>query len=272
MIENKAWGDLTESSFSNFAQSLVEEDMDCSFDNENNIQDNKRDDIQKQNRCSQQQDQRQRRRAYDRCPEPNHNQVQHLTAHQLERAMQESLHLGRPLCPAYNYSTPDNTSDLGYEDVDQSDGKDHGGSAGDGGGDSESDVDGDYDNDYDYAESDSDGHDHRYLPELTINLVEPEASHFDELLYYLYTGDGPRWKIFFRPDNYIFVLQNIAHLNILTRHVFEICLAFEQTTQPEMHLQGLVDQLFQKRSVLALDTPTLYPQVLEKEPDEQGHL
>ncbi|KAG0091623.1 hypothetical protein BGZ92_000215 [Podila epicladia] len=103
----------------------------------------------------------------------------------------------------------------------------------------------------DYGEvSNPDSDEDRCLPELVINLADPEASHFEELLYYLYTGDGSRWRAFFRPDNYVCILQNIAYLNMLTKHVLDICLAFEQATPPEMQLCGLALQLLHKSSLI----------------------
>ncbi|KAG0095168.1 hypothetical protein BGZ93_006237 [Podila epicladia] len=80
----------------------------------------------------------------------------------------------------------------------------------------------------DYGEvSNPDSDEDRCLPELVINLADPEASHFEELLYY-----------------------NIAYLNMLTKHVLDICLAFEQATPPEMQLCGLALQLLHKSSLI----------------------
>ncbi|KAF9146821.1 hypothetical protein BGX30_007739 [Mortierella sp. GBA39] len=77
------------------------------------------------------------------------------------------------------------------------------------------------------------------LPELVVAFADPEGSHFKELLYWLYTGDGNRWVRFFTPENYGSILQNILHLNIVTREVLEICMAFEARTPPELGLRGI---------------------------------
>ncbi|KAG9072427.1 hypothetical protein KI688_000198 [Linnemannia hyalina] len=77
------------------------------------------------------------------------------------------------------------------------------------------------------------------LPELVVAFADPEGSHFKELLYWLYTGDGNRWIRFFTPENYGSILQNILHLNIVTREVLEICIVFEARTPPELGLRGM---------------------------------
>ncbi|KAG0058955.1 hypothetical protein BGZ89_000823, partial [Linnemannia elongata] len=77
------------------------------------------------------------------------------------------------------------------------------------------------------------------LPELVVTFADPEGSHFKELLYWLYTGDSNRWIQFFTPENYGSILQNILHLNIVTREVLEICMVFEARTPPELGLGGM---------------------------------
>ncbi|KAK3843546.1 MAG: hypothetical protein J3R72DRAFT_420122 [Linnemannia gamsii] len=77
------------------------------------------------------------------------------------------------------------------------------------------------------------------LPELSVTFVDPKGTHFKELLYWLYTGDGNRWIRFFTPENYGSILQNILHLNIVTSAVLEICMVFEATTAPELGLRGM---------------------------------
>ncbi|KAF9124853.1 hypothetical protein BG015_005012 [Linnemannia schmuckeri] len=61
------------------------------------------------------------------------------------------------------------------------------------------------------------------LPELVVTFADPEGSHFKELLYW----------------NYGLILQNILHLNIVTRAVLEICMVFEASTLPELGLRGM---------------------------------
>ncbi|KAK3838641.1 MAG: hypothetical protein JOS17DRAFT_730801 [Linnemannia elongata] len=77
------------------------------------------------------------------------------------------------------------------------------------------------------------------LPELAVTFADPEGSHFKELLYWLYTGDSNRWIQFFTPENYGAILQNILHLNIVTREVLDICKMFESRTPPELGLRGM---------------------------------
>ncbi|KAF9911194.1 hypothetical protein EC991_004418 [Linnemannia zychae] len=77
------------------------------------------------------------------------------------------------------------------------------------------------------------------LPELSVTLVDPKGSHFEELLYWLYTGDSNRWIRFFTPENYGSILQNILHLNIVTRTVLDICIMFEASTALELGLRGM---------------------------------
>ncbi|KAF8951609.1 hypothetical protein BGZ52_010684 [Haplosporangium bisporale] len=213
MIENKAWGDLTDRSTSSQGQSQGGDDMDYSF--EGSIEDE--DQGSEMDRDLQQ-----------RSPpvSPLERSIQPCSIDQLSQSIQHSLHLSSNLIPM---STEDDEEEINPDIYD--------------------------DGDDDDENSDPDSEEDRYLPELTINLADPEASHFDELLYYLYTGDGPRWQVFFRPDNYIYILQNIAHLNMLTQHVFDICLAFEQTTPPEMHLHGLALQLLHKSTLLRVPMP-----------------
>ncbi|KAF9328944.1 hypothetical protein BG006_007934 [Podila minutissima] len=200
MIENRAWGNLTDCSSSQ-GQSQAGDDMDYSF--EGNVQEDE--------------DQVDRRHSPPVSP---HERSLPCSVDQLGQSMQNSLHLSDDHLP--EPSTED--YDEGERDPDM------------------------YDDDGESSNPDSE--EDRYLPELTVSLADPETSHFDELLYYLYTGDGPRWRVFFRPDNYVCILQNIAHLNMLTRHVLDICLAFEQTTPPEMQLRGLALQLLHKSFLL----------------------
>ncbi|KAF8947631.1 hypothetical protein BGZ47_008398 [Haplosporangium gracile] len=77
------------------------------------------------------------------------------------------------------------------------------------------------------------------LPELVVTFADPEGSHFKELLYWLYTGNSKRWIQFFTFENYGSILQNILHLNIVTREVLEICMVFEASTSPELGLRGM---------------------------------
>ncbi|KAF9119583.1 hypothetical protein BGW39_000209 [Mortierella sp. 14UC] len=77
------------------------------------------------------------------------------------------------------------------------------------------------------------------LPELSVTFVDPKGSHFEELLYWLCTGDSNRWIRFFTPENYGSILQNILHLNIVTSTVLDICMAFEASTAPELGLRGM---------------------------------
>ncbi|KAF9277832.1 hypothetical protein BGZ68_008973 [Mortierella alpina] len=65
------------------------------------------------------------------------------------------------------------------------------------------------------------------LPELCIALDDPEGGHIDELLYWLYTDDGPRWKASFNKGDYESILKNIRHLNIVSPAVLTICKDFE---------------------------------------------
>ncbi|KAF9967072.1 hypothetical protein BGZ70_000239 [Mortierella alpina] len=65
------------------------------------------------------------------------------------------------------------------------------------------------------------------LPELCIALDDPEGGHIDELLYWLYTDDGPRWKASFNKGDYESILKNIRHLDIVSPAVLTICKDFE---------------------------------------------
>ncbi|KAK3825820.1 MAG: hypothetical protein J3Q66DRAFT_436820 [Benniella sp.] len=82
------------------------------------------------------------------------------------------------------------------------------------------------------------------LPELTVSFTDPEGCHFDEILYWLYTGDNERWLLHFTPENYESILQNILELRIATKTVLDICLAFEATTHPELGLRGKAHYTF----------------------------
>ncbi|KAG0032690.1 hypothetical protein BGZ82_006438 [Podila clonocystis] len=206
MIENKAWGDLTDD-FSRQEQSQSGDDM--SYSSGGSVQED-------ENQIDPQQS----------PPVSPHERSIPCSVDQLGQSIQHSLHL-------MSDDLPPETSTEDYDDEER-----------------DPDM---YDDDDENSNPDSEMD--RYLPELTINLADPEASHFDELLYYLYTGDGPRWQVFFRPDNYIYILQNIAHLNMLTMHVLDICVAFEQTTPPEMQLRGLALQLLHKSTLLGPGGP-----------------
>ncbi|KAG0228871.1 hypothetical protein B0O80DRAFT_436691 [Mortierella sp. GBAus27b] len=82
------------------------------------------------------------------------------------------------------------------------------------------------------------------LPVLELTFADPVGSHFNELLYWLYTDDCPRWRACFTPQNYDSILENIRILNLFTPTVFDICESFEQTTHPEMGLKGKAAMLF----------------------------
>ncbi|KAG0200131.1 hypothetical protein BGX28_006711 [Mortierella sp. GBA30] len=89
------------------------------------------------------------------------------------------------------------------------------------------------------TESDDDEDMSGSLPELSIDFKEPETSHFEELLRWVYTGDGERWLRFFTPENYGSILENISRLNIVSSDVLDICLAFEAGTSTEQNLCGM---------------------------------
>ncbi|KAG0266294.1 hypothetical protein BG011_002702 [Mortierella polycephala] len=76
------------------------------------------------------------------------------------------------------------------------------------------------------------------LPELSVQFSDPDGSHFEELLYWVYTGDNERWVQFFTPENYGSILQNILHLNMVSRPVLELCLSYEESTDPSLGLWG----------------------------------
>ncbi|KAF9575870.1 hypothetical protein EC968_001253 [Mortierella alpina] len=65
------------------------------------------------------------------------------------------------------------------------------------------------------------------LPELCIALDDPEGDHIEELLYWLYTDDGPRWKASFNKGDYESILKNILRLDIVSPAVLSICKEFE---------------------------------------------
>ncbi|KAF9984646.1 hypothetical protein BGZ75_003776 [Mortierella antarctica] len=68
------------------------------------------------------------------------------------------------------------------------------------------------------------------LPELCVALDDPEGGHIEELLYWLYTDDGPRWKASFNKGDYESILKNIRHLDIVSPAVLAICKDFEAST------------------------------------------
>ncbi|KAF9994397.1 hypothetical protein BGZ65_009981, partial [Modicella reniformis] len=81
----------------------------------------------------------------------------------------------------------------------------------------------------DESDSSDDEGGNNKLPVLTIELVDPEGSCFSELLYWLYTDNGPRWLSCFTPQNYGSILENIRYLNIWSfPSVIQICQEFEQ--------------------------------------------
>ncbi|KAF9183710.1 hypothetical protein BGZ50_004096 [Haplosporangium sp. Z 11] len=77
------------------------------------------------------------------------------------------------------------------------------------------------------------------LPELSVQFSDPDGSHFEELLYWVYTGDNERWVQFFTPENYGSILQNILHLNMVSKSVLELCLSYEESTDPSLGLRGM---------------------------------
>ncbi|KAI8356906.1 hypothetical protein B0O80DRAFT_301847 [Mortierella sp. GBAus27b] len=83
-----------------------------------------------------------------------------------------------------------------------------------------------------------------YLPELTVSFTDPEKGRFEEILYWLYTGDDRRWLSYFTPENYETILQIILELRIVTKSVLDICLAFETMTSPEQGLRGKAHDVF----------------------------
>ncbi|KAF9959078.1 hypothetical protein BGZ72_010318 [Mortierella alpina] len=80
------------------------------------------------------------------------------------------------------------------------------------------------------------------LPELCIALDDPDGGHIEELLYWLYTDDGPRWKASFNETDYESILQNIRHLNIVSPVVLRICKDFEASVA-EAGVKGLADKV-----------------------------
>lgn len=135
MIENKAWGNLTDRSSSQ-GQSQAGDDMDYSF--EGNVQEDE--------------DQVDRRHSPPISP---HERSIPCSVDQLSQSIQHSLHLSDDLL-----------SEPSIEDYDE--------------GEQDPDM---YDDDGE--NSNPDAEEDRYLPELTVSLTDPEASHFDELLYYV---------------------------------------------------------------------------------------
>ncbi|KAF9161576.1 hypothetical protein DFQ26_004394 [Actinomortierella ambigua] len=79
------------------------------------------------------------------------------------------------------------------------------------------------------------------LPELRLDLADPEGSRFEELLYWLYTDDHERWLAAFTPSNYRSILANILTLNIANSEVLELCRRFEQQHPAESSIHGLAD-------------------------------
>ncbi|KAF9427930.1 hypothetical protein BGZ76_002131 [Entomortierella beljakovae] len=61
------------------------------------------------------------------------------------------------------------------------------------------------------------------LPELALTLMNPEGSCFEELLYWLYTGDAERWLRSFTPENYSSILSNVELLRLTTGDALEVC-------------------------------------------------
>ncbi|KAI1311873.1 hypothetical protein EDD11_003311 [Mortierella claussenii] len=90
------------------------------------------------------------------------------------------------------------------------------------------------------------------LPELMLPLKDPEGSRFEEMLYWLYTDDAPRWLRSFTPRNYLDILDNIRTLNICTPAVLEICRTFERSLDSNegMDLRGQADNLFRQQAMV----------------------
>ncbi|KAF9112701.1 hypothetical protein BGX27_002922 [Mortierella sp. AM989] len=91
---------------------------------------------------------------------------------------------------------------------------------------------------------DDDGNDDG-LPELTLELADPEGSCFRELLKFLYTGNGQEWVQCFTADNYGSILQNICYLNIRTPEVVQVCRQFEASV-PGSGLQGKAEDFMRR--------------------------
>ncbi|KAF9315731.1 hypothetical protein BG003_002678 [Podila horticola] len=138
MIENKAWGDLTDRSSSQ-GQSQADDDMDYSFED------------------SVQEEEEQMDRQQSPPVSPRERSIP-CSVNQLSQSIQHSLHLQSDLSP-----------EMSMEDDDEEE--------------RDPDI---YDDDDENSNPDSE--EDRYLPELTISLADPEASHFDELLYYAQGG------------------------------------------------------------------------------------
>ncbi|KAG0298638.1 hypothetical protein BGZ97_003995 [Linnemannia gamsii] len=118
----------------------------------------------------------------------------------------------------------------------------------------EDDDDDDEDEDESEEEDEEDGEaeeqqvavEEKDLPLLTIPIVDPEGSRFDELLYWIYTNNSERWLTHFTPQNYESILKNIVYLNMTTPEVLAICHAFEQSPANEYGQvpQGTADEHF----------------------------
>ncbi|KAG0199457.1 hypothetical protein BGX28_007281 [Mortierella sp. GBA30] len=81
------------------------------------------------------------------------------------------------------------------------------------------------------------------LPKLTLDLEGPDDGHVDELLYWLYTDNAPRWLASFTTSNYENILRNILLLNIVTPQVLQVCRDFEASIDPGSGLRGRMDQV-----------------------------
>ncbi|KAF9939430.1 hypothetical protein BGZ67_009555 [Mortierella alpina] len=90
------------------------------------------------------------------------------------------------------------------------------------------------------------------LPELSVDFRDPEGSHFEELLRWVYTGEDERWLRFFTPENYRSILENILRLNIVNRQVLDLCLAYEARTSPDQKLRGMAVELLSSHLYLDL--------------------
>ncbi|KAF9962803.1 hypothetical protein BGZ70_007879 [Mortierella alpina] len=95
------------------------------------------------------------------------------------------------------------------------------------------------------------------LPELSVDFRDPEGSHFEELLRWIYTGEDERWLRFFTPENYRSILENILRLNMVSKQVLDICLAYEAHTSPDQKVRGVAVDLLSSHSHMDLDEADL---------------
>lgn len=161
MIENKAWGDLTDRSSSQ-GQSQADDDMDYSFED------------------SVQEEEEQMDRQQSPPVSPRERSIP-CSVNQLSQSIQHSLHLQSDFSP-----------EMSMEDDDEEE--------------RDPDI---YDDDDENSNPDSE--EDRYLPELTISLADPEASHFDELLFYVSSF------LFFSLDTKIHQILNFTCILLLQK-------------------------------------------------------